>query len=222
MIERNVVKLNVGGVSFVTKLSTLEKCNTPVFNEILAEFHKSPVNEVFIDRDGTHFSVILNYLRTNKLVCPNDKYILELILVEAQHYQIAPLIDAVKTKITSLNSSSLGNSQSSLIHEFSDRQTDEIMHSENSSNYCQGYAGSAHNVENNENTASLSSSINILNRSNSGFHEDIYTNPFETPTLSAPYYLSESQDIEESATFVQTCNISQLGPQVFDATVEDF
>ena len=37
----------------------------------------------FIDRDGTHFRYILNYLRTRELVVPDDKTVRYELLVEA-------------------------------------------------------------------------------------------------------------------------------------------
>ena len=37
----------------------------------------------FIDRDGTHFRYILNYLRTRELVVPDDKTVRYELLIEA-------------------------------------------------------------------------------------------------------------------------------------------
>ena len=41
----------------------------------------------FIDRDGTHFRYILNYLRTGQLIVPKDEIIREELLAEAEFYQ---------------------------------------------------------------------------------------------------------------------------------------
>ena len=46
----------------------------------------------FIDRDGTHFRYILNYLRTGRLLLPDDELIREELLEEAEFYQIEGLI----------------------------------------------------------------------------------------------------------------------------------
>ena len=50
----------------------------------------------FIDRDGTHFRYILNYLRTGQLVVPEDKIVRRELLTEAEFYQIQGIIDELK------------------------------------------------------------------------------------------------------------------------------
>ena len=50
----------------------------------------------FIDRDGTHFRHILNYLRTGKLVLPDDKVVRMKLLNEAEFYQIDGILDELK------------------------------------------------------------------------------------------------------------------------------
>ena len=52
----------------------------------------------FIDRDGTHFRHILNYLRTGKLVLPDDKVVRKELLSEAEFYQIDGILDELKAK----------------------------------------------------------------------------------------------------------------------------
>ena len=42
----------------------------------------------FIDRDGTHFRYILNYLRTGQLVVPEDKIVRRELLNEAEFYRV--------------------------------------------------------------------------------------------------------------------------------------
>ena len=46
----------------------------------------------FIDRDGTHFRYILNYLRTEELIVPNDEIIRRELLAEAKNYQVEGMI----------------------------------------------------------------------------------------------------------------------------------
>ena len=62
----------------------------------------------FIDRDGTHFRYILNYLRTGELIVPNDEIIRRELLAEAKFYQFegminelqpTPLADPIQTVI---------------------------------------------------------------------------------------------------------------------------
>ena len=50
----------------------------------------------FIDRDGTHFRYILNYLRTGQLTFPKDEIIREELLTEAEFYQVEGMIKALK------------------------------------------------------------------------------------------------------------------------------
>ena len=53
----------------------------------------------FIDRDGTHFRYILNYLRTGQLIVPKDEIILEELLAEAEFYQVEGIIRTLKVSV---------------------------------------------------------------------------------------------------------------------------
>ena len=46
----------------------------------------------FIDRDGTHFRYILNYLRTGQLVVPEDKVVRQELLTEAEFYRVEEIL----------------------------------------------------------------------------------------------------------------------------------
>ena len=52
----------------------------------------------FIDRDGTHFRYILNYLRTGQLIVPKDELnrVREELLAEAEFYQIEGIINELR------------------------------------------------------------------------------------------------------------------------------
>ena len=52
----------------------------------------------FIDRDGTHFRYILNYLRNGQLIVPKEEMvrIREELLAEAEFYQIEGIIKTLK------------------------------------------------------------------------------------------------------------------------------
>ena len=50
----------------------------------------------FIDRDGTHFRYILNYLRTGRLLLPKDELIREELLEEAEFYQIHGILEELR------------------------------------------------------------------------------------------------------------------------------
>ena len=47
----------------------------------------------FIDRDGTHFRYILNYLRTGQFIVPEDKMVRRELLAEAEFYQVEGMIN---------------------------------------------------------------------------------------------------------------------------------
>ena len=51
----------------------------------------------FIDRDGTHFRYILNYLRTGQLVVPEDKIVRRELLNEAEFYRVQGIIDELRS-----------------------------------------------------------------------------------------------------------------------------
>ena len=70
-----IVRLSVGGVVFETSIETL--CADP--NSMLAAMFSGRHNVIkdeegryFIDRDGTHFRYILNYLRDGNTYIPFD------------------------------------------------------------------------------------------------------------------------------------------------------
>ena len=52
----------------------------------------------FIDRDGTHFRYILNYLRTGQLIVPKDEITREELLAEAEFYQVEGIIKVLKPR----------------------------------------------------------------------------------------------------------------------------
>ena len=87
----SIVSLNVGGSLFTTRLSTL--LSSP--NSMLATMFSGsyPMDQdsngrYFIDREGKHFSYILNYLRDpiRFTISLND---IPPVLVEAEYYQVA-------------------------------------------------------------------------------------------------------------------------------------
>ena len=53
----------------------------------------------FIDRDGTHFRYILNYLRTGQLIVPKDEIIREELLAEAEFYQVEGIVKTLKVRV---------------------------------------------------------------------------------------------------------------------------
>ena len=95
----STVKLNVGGQHFVTSVQTLRK--DP--NSMLAAMFSGKFNtkmaeggSYFIDRDGTHFRFILNYLRTGQLTLPEGATFLKELEEEAEFYHIQGIIESLK------------------------------------------------------------------------------------------------------------------------------
>ena len=95
----STVKLNVGGQHFTTSVQTLTKDpNSMLAAMFSGRFDMKPSEDgsFFIDRDGTHFRFILNFLRTGKLTLPEGATFTKELEEEAEFYQIQGLIDAFR------------------------------------------------------------------------------------------------------------------------------
>ena len=101
---KSTVKLNVGGQHFTTSVQTLTKDpNSMLAAMFSGRFDMKPSEDgsFFIDRDGTHFRFILNFLRTGKLTLPEGATFIKELEEEAEFYQIQGLIDALSpAKVT--------------------------------------------------------------------------------------------------------------------------
>ena len=100
----STVKLNVGGQHFTTSVQTLTKDpNSMLAAMFSGRFDMKPSEDgsFFIDRDGTHFRFILNFLRTGKLTLPEGATCIKELEEEAEFYQIQGLIEALRpAKVT--------------------------------------------------------------------------------------------------------------------------
>ena len=95
----STIKLNVGGQHFTTSLQTLTKDTGSMLHAMFSgRFDTKPAEDgsYFIDRDGTNFRYILNYLRTGRLLLPEDKLVRKELLEEAEFYQIRQMINGLK------------------------------------------------------------------------------------------------------------------------------
>ncbi|KAK3749974.1 hypothetical protein QZH41_008463, partial [Actinostola sp. cb2023] len=95
----STIKLNVGGQVFTTSLQTLTKDAGSMLHAMFSgRFDTKPAEDgsYFIDRDGTCFRYILNYLRTGKLILPDDKLIREEVLEEAKFYQVQGIVEKLE------------------------------------------------------------------------------------------------------------------------------
>ncbi|XP_065274585.1 rab5 GDP/GTP exchange factor [Emys orbicularis] len=88
-----VVPLNVGGMYFATRLSTLRRYEDTMLAAMFSGRHYIPTDaqgRYFIDRDGTYFGDVLNFLRSGDL--PSRERVRS-VYKEAQYYSIGPLLD---------------------------------------------------------------------------------------------------------------------------------
>lgn len=98
MMCDSVITLNVGGVLYTTTKSTLSKYPDSMLGAMISgkfPMTKDQHGHLFIDRDGQIFRHILNFLRSTRLALPTQFSDYDLLLVEADFYQISPLIDAI-------------------------------------------------------------------------------------------------------------------------------
>ena len=96
-ITENRVKLDVGGHHYATSTSTLTRDQDSMLAAMFSGRHSIQREEdgnYFIDRDGTHFRYILNYLRDGGFkdeTLPTGRGILNELLTEAEYYQLSGL-----------------------------------------------------------------------------------------------------------------------------------
>jgi len=98
----NVIELNVGGLVFATSRQTLCADGNSMLARMFAEDSAIGVardigGRVFIDRDGTQFRFILNYLRDSDLkLLPDSPLARSELLIEARFYHLADLEKLLK------------------------------------------------------------------------------------------------------------------------------
>eukprot|EP00761_Pharyngomonas_kirbyi_P010017 gb/GECH01010035.1/.p1 GENE.gb/GECH01010035.1/~~gb/GECH01010035.1/.p1 ORF type:complete len:801 (+),score=133.67 gb/GECH01010035.1/:1-2403(+) len=102
--NQSTVSLNVGGVIHKTTISTLinnkhepDSMFTAMFGRNqMFELQKDESGNIFIDRDGRHFHLLLNYLRSGKLLVPSDQDNVMELLIEAEYYQLSGAISILR------------------------------------------------------------------------------------------------------------------------------
>ena len=103
------MKLNVGGSKFETTLSTLTRHPGSMLGAMFSGRHEVPQDDdgyVFIDRDGTHFRIILNFLRTGVLHVPESLQAANELTHELQYYQLDTCVEAGALSTTAAPSAS--------------------------------------------------------------------------------------------------------------------
>ena len=93
----DTISLNIGGHLYSTARSTID--GNVDSRSFLARLVSDRRARYFVDRDGTHFRYILNYLREKTLALPKDFTGLQELLVEARFYQIDQLINDIENRL---------------------------------------------------------------------------------------------------------------------------
>ncbi|CAJ0592025.1 unnamed protein product [Cylicocyclus nassatus] len=85
------VKINVGGVVFTTSFTSVNSVKDSLLSAMVAD-RQQKEEEVFIDRDPTHFAKVLNYLREGeRFLPPSDDDTRESLRSEAEFYNLPDL-----------------------------------------------------------------------------------------------------------------------------------
>ena len=100
-----VVRLNVGGQVYCTTLETLTSQESMLSLMFSGRFEPALSDEqggVLIDRDGTFFRHVLNYLRCGEVFLGKDEMAHRALLVEAEFYQVKGLCELLQTRLQAL------------------------------------------------------------------------------------------------------------------------
>ncbi|CAM9136807.1 unnamed protein product [Heterosigma akashiwo] len=103
-----MIKLNVGGVRFITSKLTIEKDPCSMLARMFAEdsVFTNPKDEegyTFIDRDGRRFHHVLNYLRSGYVPAFEEKWRYDEILEEADFFALEDLKEYVSKRMEELS-----------------------------------------------------------------------------------------------------------------------
>lgn len=89
MTDSDLVYLNVGGIYFFTRRSTLLRSDS-----FFSGLARNAETELFVDRDPTHFRYILNWMRGVRFL-PEDDAILRELTWEADYFCLQDMRDAI-------------------------------------------------------------------------------------------------------------------------------
>ena len=100
--ESDVIKLNVGGITYITTRTTL--CQPGSWFETMFSGKMKPGLQIdgsyFIDRDGPMFLHVLNYLRNlDRWLPPAETDILSRLVNEAEYFCLQGMLDKIKKAI---------------------------------------------------------------------------------------------------------------------------
>ncbi|KAL3859929.1 hypothetical protein ACJMK2_010111 [Sinanodonta woodiana] len=101
------VHIDVGGVIYTSSLDTLTKFPESrlarMFNGSIPIVLDSLKQHYFIDRDGKLFRYILNYLRSSRLIMPDNFDEIEQLYDEARYYDLKHMIQEIEIILKSKN-----------------------------------------------------------------------------------------------------------------------
>ena len=108
--ENEIIKINVGGKHFATRLSTIMNVKDNLFHKMILSKKFDLSKEIFIDRNPLLFPMIIDYLRHKRInisKLPSDQYAdfkeeiiyYELLELEAEMGKKLEMIDYVKVEV---------------------------------------------------------------------------------------------------------------------------
>ncbi|KFM63023.1 BTB/POZ domain-containing protein KCTD12, partial [Stegodyphus mimosarum] len=108
-----VIELNVGGVFYTTSLATLTRESNSLLAQIFGGTissgpYRDSKGKFFVDRDGVLFRYILDYLRDQKIVLPENFHERRRLRHEAEYFNLPGLI-AKLDAIPAVNSPLISN-----------------------------------------------------------------------------------------------------------------
>jgi len=105
-----LIRLNVGGERYTTTRATLTRYPHSMLGAMFSGTLSTSIDEhgcFFIDRDGSMFRHVLNFLRSGRLSLPADFNQLDLLAIEADFFQVEELIKEISRLRTGVDGSYL-------------------------------------------------------------------------------------------------------------------
>ncbi|KAJ8027104.1 BTB/POZ domain-containing protein KCTD8 [Holothuria leucospilota] len=103
-IQQGYINLNVGGTFFTTSRDTLTRYPGSTLHSMFSKdgistVPKDDLGRFIIDRDGSVFGFILNFLRSGSLNLPTDFTAHEQLIDEADYFQLPDMKKLIITRV---------------------------------------------------------------------------------------------------------------------------
>jgi hypothetical protein len=99
----SIIKLDIGGKTFETKISTLLNIKDTLFYKMISrcvENKEEILKEIFIDRSYTYFQILLDYMRTKKYSLKHlNKFEIEDLESEVRYYGFSEILETITEKM---------------------------------------------------------------------------------------------------------------------------